>query len=449
MKLCFIGTGYVGLVSGTCFADLGHTVICVDQNNAKVDQLNKGTVPFYEPGLAEKVARNHQAGRLSFTTDFDRAIIDSDFIFLAVGTPPTADGSADLTAVWAVVDSIARVVRDQQLSQKIYITKSTVPVGTGQQIIDRFSDLGLTDQQIAVVSNPEFLREGTAVHDFFHPDRVVLGSQSELALAELVKLYDSLYRTKTPVITTTLQTAELAKYAANSFLATKISFINEMARLCEVVGADVQEIAHIMGKDGRIGPYFLHSGPGYGGSCFPKDTQAIIHTAQAHGCNLQVIDAVERVNHQQKQLPFMRLQEKLEDLSGKTVAIWGVSFKPNTDDIRDSATLDLVASCLEAEGFSVRVFDPEALDNARQIWGDQVYYARDSYDAAQGADAVMIMTEWNLFRDLNLTRIKTVMNGDVFLDFRNLYEMDQLAAHGFNGYVLGRLGAEFITENVV
>jgi UDPglucose 6-dehydrogenase len=437
MVLCFIGTGYVGLVSGTCFADLGNTVICVDKDSDKIDQLNQGKVPFYEQGLVEKMECNYQSGRLSFTTDIDAAIMQADIIFSAVGTPSQSDGSADLMAIWDVVNTVSRVVKQKQLSRKIYVTKSTVPVGTGQQIIDRFFGQGIDTGQVAVVSNPEFLREGTAVYDFFHPDRIVLGSRSELALAQLSTLYDSLYRNKKPVITTSLETAELAKYAANSFLATKISFMNEMAQLCEVMGADIQKISEIMGKDGRIGPYYLHPGPGYGGSCFPKDTRAIIHTAAAKGVDLQVVKAVEMVNDKQKQRSFKVLQEKLGVVSGKTVAVLGVSFKPNTDDIRESSTIDLVNACL-AEGVAVRIFDPEAMANARQVWGDDIYYATDSYDAAHGADAVIVMTEWNMFRDMNLEKLKSVMKGSLFLDFRNLYTMDELTIAGFEGYVLGR-----------
>ncbi|RAP28302.1 UDP-glucose 6-dehydrogenase [Candidatus Marinamargulisbacteria bacterium SCGC AG-414-C22] len=437
MKITVIGTGYVGLVSGVCFSDLGNHVTCVDNNPAKLDILKQHKVPFYEPGLEERLVRSAVAGRLTFTDSIDAAIQDSEIIFSAVGTPQTADGSADLTAVYAVAHAVCKAYKELGCNtHKVYVNKSTVPVGTGDIIAGIRDDYGLTQDQLSILSNPEFLREGTAVYDFYHPDRIVLGSSCEKALSKCSELYDPLYRSDTPIVKTTLKTAELSKYASNAFLATKISFINEMSNLCELTGSDVKDLAKIMGMDGRIGRYFLHPGPGYGGSCFPKDTQAIIHTADQLGYDLKVVKAVEAVNERQKLHIMTHLTAVFSSLQGKTIALLGLAFKPNTDDTRDASALVIIDALLAA-GATVRAFDPE-VPYLPEIKSDQVMYATDSYDAVTGADAVLLVTEWNMFRELDLTRLKSEMKQPYFFDLRNVYAPEKLEQAGFTAYVIGR-----------
>lgn len=437
MKIAVVGTGYVGLVSGTCFADLGNQVVCVDNNVDKLNQLKQNQIPFYEPGLSERVQRSVVAGRLSFTDQLSEAVLASDIIFIAVGTPQSDDGSADLSSVMNVVHQIFSTLNEvQSYDFKVLVNKSTVPVGTGKKVELLRDEAGISEDKLAVLSNPEFLREGTSIYDFFHPDRIVLGSSSEKALELLSELYKPLYRQDTPIVKTNIQTAELAKYASNAFLATKISFINEMANLCELTGSDVKDLAKIMGMDGRIGRYFLHPGPGYGGSCFPKDTQALIHTAGQLGYDLQIVKAVEAVNVLQKDRVISYLNLAFGELKGLKIGLLGLSFKPNTDDTRDASSIQIIKKLL-SEGVSVRVFDPE-VSMLKEFSNDDIVYARDSYDAASGCDALILVTEWNMFRELDLNKIKDVMKQPYFFDLRNVYEPKKLEDAGFYAYVIGR-----------
>jgi len=435
MIVAVIGTGYVGLVSGTCFADLGNTVICVDQNQEKIESLKRGKIPFYEPGLSEKVERNFSAGRLSFTTSLSEACLKATVIFIAVGTPSLSDGSVDLSAVFAVVNQIGVSLSSEPAAgKKVLVTKSTVPVGTGRKIMAILETMACS---VAVVSNPEFLREGTAVYDFFHPDRIVVGSDDSDALDVISDLYEPLYRNKKPIVKTSLETSELSKYASNAFLATKISFINEMAHLCELFGADVKDVAKIMGMDGRIGSYFLHPGPGYGGSCFPKDTQGLISMAAEKGYDLHIVKATEAVNHFQKEKVMATLHTFFpEGLKGKTITLLGLAFKPNTDDIREATSL-VVIEQLIAEGAAIRVFDPEAMLNVKSSYPG-LFYANDLYEASRGSNAVLLLTEWNDFRQISFQEMKTLVKEPVFLDFRNVYSHEDLKDSGFRYYLLGR-----------
>lgn len=438
MKISVIGTGYVGLVTGTCLADLGRTVVCVDNDLEKIETLNQNQAPFYEPGLAERIERNANAGRLSFSNDLAKAVAETDIIFIAVGTPPGADGQADLSAVFAVGQAVFDIYQNlDKHSFKVLVTKSTVPVGTGEKLISLRNHLNIKEENISIVSNPEFLREGTAIYDFFHPDRIVLGSSSNKALDLLTELYEPIYRNETPIVRTNIQTSELSKYASNAFLATKISFINEMSNLCELTGADVKDIAKIMGMDGRIGKYFLHPGPGYGGSCFPKDTQALIHTANELGYDLKVVKAVEAVNHDQKKRVMFYIKEYFGDLTNKKFALLGLSFKPNTDDIRDSSSLVILNELLEL-GAGVNVFDPEVKQLPAEFNGKNVQFVDNSYEAVEGVNGLILATEWNTFRELDLDKIKQLMRDPVFFDLRNVYSPQKLQEVGFDGYVIGR-----------
>ena len=441
-KIAVIGTGYVGLVSGACLADFGNHVVCVDNNAEKIAALKTGVIPIYEPGLDLVVARNIAAGRLSFTMDLAAAVKANDVAFIAVGTPPSDDGSADLRYVEQVSREIARAMD----FYKIIVDKSTVPVGTGRKvegwIREELSARGV-DLPFDVVSNPEFLREGSAVQDFTHPDRVVIGSESERAHTIMKDVYRSLYLNETPYIETNLETAEMIKYASNAFLAVKITFINEVANLCEKVGANVQDVAKAMGRDGRIGAKFLHPGPGYGGSCFPQDTQAMARTGRDHGEPLSIIEATIEANEKQK----ARMVEKIEtglggtgSLSGKTIAILGLSFKPNTDDMRDSPAI-AVCEGLVARGAKLRAWDPAAMKEA--AWRlasikDSLLFANDEYDALDGADALVLMTEWNQFRNLDLDRVKTLLKAPNFFDLRNVYKREELETEGFAYFAVGK-----------
>ncbi|MCG8591756.1 MAG: UDP-glucose/GDP-mannose dehydrogenase family protein [Proteobacteria bacterium] len=438
MNVSVIGTGYVGLVTGACFSEFGVQVTCVDQDRTKIEMLSRGESPIYEPGLEELVVRNTRAGRLAFTTDSAEAIRSALVIFIAVGTPPAEDGSTDLSYVEAVARDIGRNLD----GYKVVVTKSTVPVGTalrvrqwiGEELATRGEDI-----HFSVASNPEFLREGAAIGDFMRPDRVVIGADEgdEHARAIMKDLYRPLYLNETPFVVTNIATAELAKYAANAFLATKISFINEMANLCEEIGGDVQGVARAMGLDRRIGPKFLHAGPGYGGSCFPKDTLSAAHFAREVGSQPEIVEAVIRVNAAQRQRMVDKIAEALgAPLAERRVAVLGLSFKPETDDIRDAPAIDIIRG-LREQGVSVRAFDPVAMSAARKALPD-VELCEDAYAACEGADAVVIVTEWNQFRMLDLERLKESLRQPLMLDLRNIYDPSPLERAGFRYVSVGR-----------
>jgi UDPglucose 6-dehydrogenase len=442
MRIAVIGTGYVGLVSGACFSEFGTSVICVDKAVDKIERLNRGEMPIFEPGLDQLVANNVRAGRLSFSTELKPAVDGAQAVFIAVGTPSRrGDGHADLTYVFAAAEEIAHAMT----GYTVVITKSTVPVGTGSKVAEVIAkarpDLQL-GRDFDVVSNPEFLREGSAIGDFMRPDRVVIGTgaHAERAREILRELYRPLYLLETPVLFTGIETAELIKYAANSFLATKITFINEIANLCEAVGADVQDVAKGIGLDGRIGKKFLHAGPGYGGSCFPKDCLALVKTAHDANAPISIVETVVRVNDERK----VQMAERIVAACGgsvqsKRVGVLGLTFKPNTDDMRDSASLDIVPA-LQRQGASVRAFDPEGMHEAEKLLRD-VAYASDAYDAIQGADVLVILTEWNEFRSLDWERVRRQMKGRIVVDLRNIYQPDHVAAEGFAYHSIGRPAA--------
>lgn len=445
MHIAVIGTGYVGLVTGACFSEFGIFVTCVDKDKDKIESLKQGVIPFYEPGLEDLVKRNIKQGRLRFTIDIGEAVEESLVVFIAVGTPPRGDGSADLS----YVDEVARQIASHIKSYKVIVTKSTVPVGTGERIRKIISEQFLQSGQLAkaddlfdIVSNPEFLREGAAIEDFMRPNRVVIGTDSQQAIAIMKDLYRPLYLIETPFVITNIETAELIKYASNSFLAVKISFINEIASLCEKVGADVNIVAKGMGLDGRIGPKFLHAGPGFGGSCFPKDTRALLRMASEHGIELGVVDAAIRANQRQLSIASEKIKGALlehkdaKNLKGITIAILGLSFKPNTDDIREAPAMYIIHSLL-SDMANIRAYDPVAIDNARLVFPD-IEYCSDAYDACKGADAVVIVTEWNQFRNLELERIKSLMKQSYFFDLRNIYEPEKMKEMGFKYYSVGR-----------
>lgn len=433
MRVAMIGTGYVGLVSGACFADFGHTVTCVDKDASKIDRLRQNIMPIYEPGLDDLVATNVKGGRLSFATDGAEAIRSADAVFIAVGTPSRrGDGHADLSYVYAAAEEIA----DLMQGFTVVVTKSTVPVGTGDEI-ERIIRERRPDADFAVVSNPEFLREGAAIGDFKRPDRVVVGADNERARAVMAELYRPLNLNETPIMFTGRRTSELIKYAANAFLAMKITFINEVADLCEAVGADVQQVARGIGLDNRIGSKFLHAGPGYGGSCFPKDTLALVRTASDAGSPVRLIETTVAINDARKKAMADRVAEALGgDLKGRTVALLGLTFKPNTDDMRDAPSLD-VAPALIARGAAVQAFDPEGMEEAAKLL-DGVIFKNGPYDAVEGADVVVILTEWNQFRALDLDRIKLLLKQPVMVDLRNVYRPDDMKARGFRYSSIGR-----------
>lgn len=434
MRVAMIGTGYVGLVSGACFADFGHVVTCVDKDAGKIDRLNAGQMPIYEPGLEDLVAANVRDGRLSFALDGAEAIRDADAVFIAVGTPSRrGDGHADLSYVYAAAEEIADLID----GFTVVVTKSTVPVGTGDEI-ERIIRARRPDADFAVVSNPEFLREGAAIGDFKRPDRVVVGIEDDRARPVMTELYRPLNLNETPILFTGRRTSELTKYAANAFLALKITFINEMADLCESLGADVQQVARGIGLDNRIGSKFLHAGPGYGGSCFPKDTLALVRTATDAGSPLRLIETTVEVNDARKKAMADRVARALggADLKGKTVALLGLTFKPNTDDMRDAPSLD-VAPALIAMGATVQAFDPEGMHEAAKML-DGVVFRDGPYDAVEGADVVVIMTEWDQFRALDLDRIKLLLKQPVMVDLRNVYRPEDMKARGFRYSSIGR-----------
>ena len=433
MRVAMIGTGYVGLVSGACFADFGHEVICVDRDKTKIAALERGEMPIYEPGLNDMVAANARAGRLTFATDLADAVAGADAVFIAVGTPSRrGDGFADLSFVYDAAREIARALD----GYTVVITKSTVPVGTGDEV-ERIIRETRPDADCSVVSNPEFLREGAAIRDFKHPDRIVIGSLDARARERMTELYRPLYLNRSPILFTDRRTAELIKYAANAFLATKITFINEIADLAEKVGADVQEVARGMGLDNRIGSKFLHAGPGYGGSCFPKDTVALIKTAQDHASPLRIVEAVAAVNDARKRAMARKVAAVLGgELRGKTVAILGLTFKPNTDDMREAPSVPLITA-LQDMGAKVRVYDPVGMEQAKSLIGN-VAFCKDAYSCAEGASVLVIVTEWEQFRALDFERLKTVMAQPVLVDLRNVYRPEEVVRHGFVYESVGR-----------
>jgi len=434
MRIAMIGTGYVGLVSGTCFSEFGIQVVGVDKDARKIDLLRQNVMPIYEPGLDELVAANVEAGRLSFTTDLKAAVAQADAVFIAVGTPSRrGDGHADLSYVYAAAEEIA----DALNGYTVIVTKSTVPVGTGDEV-ERIVRARRPDAEFDVVSNPEFLREGSAINDFLRPDRVVIGTESERARKVMKQLYRVLYLIETPIVFTSRRTSELIKYAGNTFLATKISFINEIADLCEKVGADVHDVAKGIGLDGRIGKKFLHPGPGYGGSCFPKDTLALVQTARDFGSPLSIIEQVIAVNDRRKQSMSERVVAACGgSVAGKSVAVLGLTFKPNTDDMRDSPAIDIVAGLIEA-GATVRTFDPEGMTEAKPLLPPQVIYCDDAYATMPGAECLVIVTEWNEFRAIDLERVKTLLAAPRVVDLRNIYEPAEMIELGFEYQSIGR-----------
>jgi len=433
MKITMIGSGYVGLVSGACFSDFGHDVVCVDKDASKIEALQAGRMPIYEPGLDQLVATNVAAGRLTFTTDLATAVAGADAIFIAVGTPSRrGDGHADLTYVFEATKEIAAAVT----GPTVVVTKSTVPVGTGDRVEEILRE-ERPDIDIAVVSNPEFLREGAAIGDFKRPDRIVIGSEDARAREVMREVYRPLYLNESPILFVSRRTSELIKYAANAFLATKITFINEIADLCEAVGANVQDVSRGIGLDNRIGAKFLHAGPGYGGSCFPKDTLALLKTAEDHESPVQIVEAVVKVNDSRKRAMGRKVLHALGDEPrGKTVAVLGLTFKPNTDDMRDAPSLAVVQSLQDA-GVTVRAFDPEGMEAAKAMMPD-VVFCKDAYEAAAGADAVTIVTEWDTFRALDLRRLASVMTEPVMVDLRNVYRPDDVRKLGFAYSSVGR-----------
>ncbi|MGQ9493000.1 MAG: UDP-glucose dehydrogenase family protein [Anaerolineae bacterium] len=428
-NICVIGVGYVGLVTGACLADLGNKVICLNRDKEKAENLKKGVLPIFEPGLEEIVRRNYEAGRLDFTTSYDEGLRDAEFIFIAVGTPSGSEGEADLSHVTLCAEGIAK----RLVKPVIIVNKSTVPIGTGDWVADIINEHKVNDVEFYVVSNPEFLREGSAVYDFMNPDRIVLGSTNRQAAEKVAELYAPL---QAPTIITDLRTAEMIKYASNCFLATKISFINEMANICEALGADVKEVALGMGSDKRIGHAFLGAGVGWGGSCFPKDVKALAHIAATHGCHPQMLRAVMEINYDQRKRVIQKVREVLGNFRGKTVGILGLSFKPNTDDMRDAPSIEIV-HMLQHEGAQVKAYDPVAMNNARKILTN-VTYCDNPYAVAEGADALILVTEWNEFKQLDMERIAQSMRQRVLFDGRNIYEPEKMRQLGFIYRGIGR-----------
>ena len=437
MKISIIGTGYVGLVSGTCFAEFGMNVSCVDKDIKKINNLKEGIIPIYEPGLESLVKKNIDEKRLTFNTNLSEGIKGSEAIFIAVGTPSRrGDGHADLTYVYKVAEEISKNLDHYA----VIVNKSTVPVGTGKKVHDIIRKNN-RNVEFDVASNPEFLREGSAINDFMRPDRVVIGCDSSKAKKILSELYRPLYLLETPIIFTKRETAELIKYAANSFLATKITFINEISDLCEKVGANVNDVSTGIGLDGRIGKKFLHPGPGYGGSCFPKDTLALVKTAQDYKSKLGLVEHVVKSNNKRKINIYKKVKKAcLNKLKGKKITILGLTFKPNTDDMRDSPSLDLIPSLIK-EGAKLKLFDPEGMSEAKELFkknNKEISWCNDSYSAMKGSDALVILTEWNQFRALDLAKVKSYLKEPTIIDFRNIYEPKEMLKHGFNYFSLGR-----------
>jgi len=431
MRIAMIGTGYVGLVSGACFADFGHRVCCIDKDAAKIDGLNAGRMPIWEPGLEAIVTANAERGRLTFTTDLASGVESADAVFIAVGTPARrGDGHADLTFVFDAVRELAKVIRPET----VVVTKSTVPVGTGDRIENILREEGASG--VSVASNPEFLREGAAIADFKHPDRIVVGAEDDRAREVLKEIYRPLFLNRAPILFTGRRTAELTKYAANAFLAVKISFINEIADLCEAVDADVQDVARGIGLDNRIGPKFLHAGPGYGGSCFPKDTLALLQTAQSAGVDQRIVRTTVEVNDSRKAQMVERVARAVGNLKGKRIAVLGLAFKPNTDDMRDAPSIPLINALVE-RGATVSAFDPVAREQAEKVFSG-IEFAPDAYAAATGADALVIVTEWDEFRALDLQKVAELLGGKALVDLRNVYDRSEAEEAGLAYYGVGR-----------
>ena len=431
MKIAVVGTGYVGLVAGACFAESGNDVVCVDKDQAKIRLLRRGRMPIYEPGLEEMVKRNRQENRLTFTTTLARAVREASVVFIAVGTPQGEDGSADLQHVLGVARDIAKAMN----GYKVIVNKSTVPVGTSikvREVVRRE-----TTHPFSVVSNPEFLKQGAAIEDFMKPDRVVVGAEDPRGAELMLELYQPFTRTGAPILVMDCASAELTKYAANAMLATRISLMNEVANVCELVGADVDHVRRAIGADSRIGASFLFPGVGYGGSCFPKDVQAMIHFAAEKSYDFKILHAVQQVNERQKTRLLTKLQAHFGTLKGKTIALWGLAFKPRTDDMREAPSIPLVNALVDA-GAKVQAYDPEAVKVARGIFGSRIGYAAKGYDALKGADALAIVTEWNEFRRPDFARMRTLMRSPVIFDGRNLFTPDQMKSHGFTYYSIGR-----------
>jgi UDPglucose 6-dehydrogenase len=431
MNICVIGTGYVGLVTGVVFSDLGNDVVCVDKNAAKIDGLNKGVMPIYEPGLEEMVDRNVADGRLTFTTGLDEAVAKAEIVFIAVGTPPHEDGSTDLSFVEDAAKGVARALN----RYKVIVNKSTVPVGTGDFVREIIETNKRRAVDFDVVSNPEFLREGSAITDTLCPDRIVIGAPNQIVAMKLLELYAPLER---PMIITDVASAEMIKYASNAFLATKISFANAVANICEAAGADVTQVVKGMGLDSRIGGAFLSAGIGYGGSCFPKDTRSMLHTARSFGCGFPLLEATIRTNEEQPRRFIAKIHEALggDDLKGKTVGVLGLAFKPNTDDMREAKSLDVIADLL-ASGATVKAYDPIAMENTKAVF-PQIGYGANAYEVASGADALVVVTEWNEFKTLNFERLAGLMARPLILDGRNLWDPDRLRRLGFEYHSVGR-----------
>ena len=433
MNICVVGVGYVGLVTGACFAEFGLRVNCVDKDESKIDMLNQDKVPIYEPGLAELIEKNARGGRLSFSTDIKQNVRNALAVFIAVGTPSDQHGGADLK----YVEEVARSIGQTMDGYKVVVTKSTVPVGTGKMIEDIIKENQTKPCAFDVVSNPEFLREGSAIEDFMRPNRVVIGAESEQAIAILKDLYNPLYLIETPFVITDVATAEMIKYASNAFLATKISFINEMAAICERVGADVHKVARGMGLDQRIGRKFLHPGPGFGGSCFPKDTRAISQIAGQYGYEFKIVDAVIKVNEERPAMMIEKIDSALgKDLEGKVIGVLGLTFKPNTDDMRDSPAIPIIKG-LKEKGAKIQAFDPAGMEHAKRYL-DDIDYKKDLYAVAKGADALVLATEWNQFRNIDWERIKELLKQLIVVDLRNIYDPQRMRALGFQYTSVGR-----------
>jgi UDPglucose 6-dehydrogenase len=433
MHICVVGTGYVGLVTGACFAELGLNVTCVDKETDKIDALKRGDVPIYEPGLKEMISKNVKDERLSFTADIKEGVEKALAVFIAVGTPSKADGSADLSYIREVAKNIGEVMD----GYKVITTKSTVPIGTGRLIESIVKENQKKEVIFDVASNPEFLREGSAIEDFMRPDRVVIGAKSDQAKAILKDLYRPLYLIEAPFIMTDIETAEMIKYASNAFLATKISFINEIANLCEKVDANVHVVAKAMGLDRRIGPKFLHPGPGFGGSCFPKDTFAIHQIAKDHDYDFKIINAVLQVNERQKILMVEKIEKALSGVDKKRIAVWGLTFKPNTDDMREAPSIVILNRLLE-KGATLLVYDPEGMDEAKKVFKDSVTYSDNMYKMLRGCDALVIMTEWNQFRNPDWSKIKNELKEPLIVDLRNVYDVEKMKELDFQYYSVGR-----------
>ena len=433
MHIAVIGTGYVGLVTGACFAEFGVDVTCVDVDESKIAKLHKGEIPIYEPGLDQIVEKNVKAGRLHFTTNIAEGVRDAQVVFLAVGTPPKPDGSPDMS----YYQQAAKDVADAMDDYKVLVTKSTVPVGTGKWLKEFVSENLKTPVEFGVASNPEFLREGAAITDFMRPDRVVIGSNEPRAIEVMKELYRPLYLIETPIVITSLEAAELIKYAANAFLATKITFINEIANLCDAIGCDVHDVARGMGMDNRIGRKFLHPGPGYGGSCFPKDTRALTTVADQFNVETRIVDAVIEANERQRMAMIPKIEQLVgEELSGKQIGVLGLSFKPETDDMRESPAIEIIHTLIE-RGAVVRAFDPVAMDEAKH-YINGLEYAEDEYDAIKDADVLVIVTEWNQFRALDMAKVKSLLRSPKIADLRNIYEPEDMRELGFEYVGVGR-----------